>query len=547
MDGRLIIADQRVETSTRQESLSPATLEPLGKYYLASPAECAQAVQAAKTAFPVWKDTSPAEKKSIFIRAKQLLLERGEEVADILAREKGGPLTENWFMEVFPVLEALEYYARIAAKNNRPKKARPYIFLFYHKRAEFRFQPLGPTLLISPWNFPFLIPAFDTLSALTAGNTVILRPSSTTAFTGLLLGEILNQAGLPPGALNVVPCKTKHAEGLITNPDIKTVMFTGSTGVGKKIMAMASQNLTNIILELGGKDPMIVCQDADLERAAHGAVWAAFANCGQSCGSVERLYVHSAIAQKFIEKVTNLTKEIKVGDPLSPDIDMGPMTTLPQLRLVEEHLHEAVKKGATVHCGGDRIQELKGYFINPAVLTGVNHSMRIMREETFGPVLPIMAFDSLEEAVALANDSDLGLTASVWTRSRRTAARLARDIDVGTVSVNDHMTSFTDPNAIWGGIKHTGIGRSHGPYGMLELVNIKYTAFDFARKKNLLWWFPYNRTIHSLFMNAASLYHHRKWSQKAGALGAMVPRLKDIRRKVPLRNFIKSIPKLFIK
>ncbi len=547
MDGRLIIAHQRIDTEAQQESFNPATLESLGKFCLASPKDCDQAVQAAKAAFPIWRDTPPAEKKRILIHAKHLLLERGAEVAATIAREKGGPLTENWFMEVFPVLEALEYYAGKVVKSSRPKKSRPHIFLFYHKHAEFRFQPLGPTLLISPWNFPFLIPAFDTLSAMAAGNTVILRPSSTTAFAGLLLGEILNNAGLPPGVLNVVPCKTKNAELLVTHPDIKTVMFTGSTEVGKKIMAMASRNLTNVTLELGGKDPMIVCQDADLERAARGAVWGAFTNCGQSCGSVERLYVHASLAEKFIEKVTSLTRELKVGNPLSPDTDMGPMTTLPQLRLVEEHLREALTKGATLHCGGSRIPELKGYFIQPAILTGVDHSLRIMQEETFGPVLPIMPFDTLDDAVDLANDSNLGLTASVWTRNRRTAAKLARELEVGTVSVNDHMTSFSDPNAIWGGIKQTGLGRSHGAYGMLELVNIKYTTFDFAHKKNLLWWYPYSGANHSLFKNAAALYHHPKWSQKTGALGALVPRLNDIRRRVPLRNFIKSVPKLFIK
>ncbi len=547
MDGRLIIAHQRIETSAQQESINPATLESLGKFCLASPHDCDQAVQTAKAAFPLWRDTPPTEKKRILIRAKHLLLEKGAEVADTIAREKGGPLTENWFMEVFPVLEALEYYAGKAVKNSLPKKSRPHIFLFYHKHAEYRFQPLGPTLLISPWNFPFLIPAFDTLSALAAGNTVVLRPSSTTAFTGLLLGEILNEAGLPPGVLNVVPCKTKNAELLITHPDIKTVMFTGSTEVGKKIMAMASQNLTNVTLELGGKDPMIVCQDADLERAARGAVWGAFANCGQSCGSVERLYVHASLAEKFIERVTSLTQRIKVGNPLSPDTDMGPMTTLPQLRLVEEHLREALQTGATLHCGGSRIPEMKGYFIQPAVITGVDHSLRIMREETFGPMLPIMLFDTLEEAVDLANDSNLGLTASVWTRSRRIAARLVLELEAGTVSVNDHMTSFSDPNAIWGGIKQTGLGRSHGPYGMLELVNIKYSTYDYARKKNLLWWFPYSGANHSLFKNAAALYHHPRWKQKTGALGSLVPRLNDIQRRVPLRNFIKSVPKLFIK
>ncbi len=547
MDGRLILAGRRVDTGESQESINPATLEPVGRFSLGSPRDCDLAVQAAKSAFPGWRDVPAKERKQIFLRAKKILLERGAEVAETIAREKGGPPTENWSMEIFPVLEALDYYARAGVKNSRPRRSRPHIFLFYHKRSEFRFQPLGPTLIIAPWNFPFLIPAFDCLSALTTGNTTILRPSSTTALTGLLLGEIFLEAGLPPGVLNVIPCQTQYAEGLVTSPDVQTVMFTGSSVIGKKIMALASRNLTNLTLELGGKDPMIVCRDADVERAARGAVWGAFCNCGQSCGSIERAYVHTDIAGEFTERVTALTREIEVGDPLAEDTDLGPMTTLPQLRLVEEHIRDAVDRGAEVLCGGDRVSGLKGYFLRPAVLTKVDHSMRIMREETFGPTLPIMTFEKNEEAVDLANDSEYGLTASVWTRSRRTAAALADAIETGTVSVNDHMTTFPEPNAIWGGIKQTGFGRSHGPYGMLELMNIKYRSFDFARKKDLLWWFPYSRRTRSLFENAASLYHHPSAGRKARALGALAPRLGDILRKVPLLNFIRSIPGLFSK
>jgi len=547
MDGRLIIAGRRVETGESRESFNPATLEPGGRFNLASPRECDLAVQAARSAFPLWRDMPAGERKQIFQRAKKILLERGTEAAEIIAREKGGPLSENWAMEIFPVLEALDYYARFGLKNSRPRRSHPHIFLFYHKTSEFRFQALGPTLIIAPWNFPFLIPAFDCLSALTAGNTAILRPSSTTALTGLLLGEIFLEAGLPAGVLNVVPCKTQHVETLITSPDVRTVMFTGSTEIGKKVMVMASRNLTNLTLELGGKDPMIVCRDADLERAARGAVWGAFCNCGQSCGSIERAYVHKAIAEEFTERVTALAREIVVGDPLAEDTDMGPLTTLPQMRLVEEHIRDAVERGAKVLCGADRVSSLKGYFLRPAVLIQVDHSMRIMREETFGPTLPIMTFEETGEAVRLANDSEYGLTASIWTRSRRTAAAMAEAIEAGTVSVNDHMTTFPEPNAIWGGIKQTGFGRSHGPYGMLELMNIKYQSFDFARKKDLLWWFPYGRNTRNLFENAASLYHHQSAGRKARALGAIAPGIGDILRKVPLRNFIRSIPALFSK
>ena len=548
MDGRLILAGRRVETAGFQDSLNPASLEPLGRFCLASPQECEQAVQAAKATFPTWRDLPGREKQKIYRRAKQALLERSTEVAETIAREKGGPLTENWAMEIFPVLEALDYYGRAAVKNSRPRRSRPHTFLFFHRTAGFRFQPLGPTLIISPWNFPFLIPAFDCLSALTAGNTVVLRPSSSTALTGLLLGEILLEAGLPPGVLNVVPCKTQYAEGMITSPDVQTVMFTGSSGIGKHIMSLASRNLTNLTLELGGKDPMIVCQDADVERAARGAVWAAFCNCGQSCGSVERAYVHQDVVEEFTERVTALTREMRVGDPLAEGTDLGPMTTLPQLRLVEEHIRDAQDKGAELLCGGDRVSGgLKGYFLNPAVLTNVDHSMLIMQEETFGPTLPIMPFAEIEEAVGLANDSVYGLTASVWTRSRAMANRMADALEAGTVSVNDHMTTFPEPNAIWGGIKQTGLGRSHGPYGMLELVNIKYTSFDFARKKDMVWWFPYCRSTLDILENAATLYHHPRKGRKAKALGAIAPRLGELLRKVPLRNFIKSIPNVLSK
>jgi acyl-CoA reductase-like NAD-dependent aldehyde dehydrogenase len=547
MDGRLIIANQRLETGELKESLNPATLESLGVFHLASSAECRQAVEAAQAAFPVWRDMPLSEKRRIFLTAKQVLLERADEVARTISQEKGGPLTEVWATEVFPVLEALDYYAKKAHKHLRHRRSRPHIFLLTHKHAEFRFQALGPTLIISPWNYPFLIPGFDLLSALTSGNTVILRPSSSTAFTGLLLGEILNQAGLPPGVLNVVPCNAQHAESLITSPLIKSIMFTGSSGVGKRIMAMASQNLTNVILELGGKDPMIVCADADMERAARGAVWGAFSNCGQSCCSVERIYVEQCVAQRFTDMVLDLTRSLELGDPLSPDTDLGPLTTSAQRSIVEEHIQEAVRNGARLLCGGERVPDLPGYFLKPAVLTNIDHSMRLMKEETFGPVLPIMPFDTLEEAAALANDSEFGLTASAWTRSRKTAEFLMNGLEAGTVSINDHMSSFPEPNAIWGGVKQTGIGRSHGPYGLLELANVKYTSSDFARKRTLLWWFPYSRRTQELLARAAVLYHDTRLRRQIRALGGLVPQLREIGRKVPLRNFVKSLPRILSK
>lgn len=546
MDGRLIIHGERVETKARLVSENPATLEPVGETSLAGDAECAAAIAAAKDAFPAWRDLPAAEKRAILKRAEAILARRAAEAARLISLEKGSPYPESLSVEVFGALQSLHYYAENQGRILRPHAARHHVPLFYNKKSSFRFDPLGPTLVISPWNFPFLIPFCDILSALTGGNTVVLRPSTSTPLTALLVGEIFLEAGMPPGAMNVVVCRVPQAENIITHPDVQTVMFTGSVGVGKRIMELASRNLTNLTLELGGKDPMIVLADADIERAARGAVWTAFMNCGQSCGAIERAYVAKEIAEPFTARVLELTKAVQVGNPLEAGVDMGPMANAGQLAIVEEHIADARAKGAAVPFGGSRITApgLPGYFIQPTVLTAVDHSMKIMTEETFGPTLPIMPVASPEEAVALANDSHYGLTASVWTRSHKMAAWVAERVDAGSITVNDHMYSFVDPGAIWGGIKQTGMGRSHGPYGLKELVNIKYVSMDFFGKKSQLWWFPYDRDMTSVMEKSIAAFHGRSLGAR---LGAGLSLLKEWRRIVatgPLLNYVKAVRRI---
>jgi acyl-CoA reductase-like NAD-dependent aldehyde dehydrogenase len=547
MNGKLIIGNERIETSEKMVSLNPATLEPVGEVSLASSQECQEAILAAKEAFPSWKILPLRRKQDIFFDTKKILLRRSEEAAHLITMEKGSPLLESFSGEIFSSLGALDYYARNLNKLLKPQSVKHSVSLFFHKKSSFRFDALGPTLIISPWNFPFLIALYDVMSALAAGNTVIHRPSSSTPFTGLLLGEIFMEAGLPAGVLNVVNCKVSQAEEMITNPDVQTVMFTGSVSTGKRIMELASQNLTNITLELGGKDPMIVCEDADRERAVRGAVWAGFMNCGQSCGAVERVYVAREIADEFTEKVVDQTKKIKVGDPLEPDVDMGPMATLSQLESVENHIQESKEKGAQILWGGKRIQDLPGYFLEPTVLTRVDHSMKIMKEETFGPTLPIMTFSDPEEAVALANDSSLGLTASVWTRSKKTASWMTERIEAGSVTVNDHMFSFVEPGAIWGGIKQTGKGRSHGPFGLQELVNVKFVSFDFLKKKTQIWWFPYDKELFPLLKKSSTLLYHDQIFERWKALFSLASSMRRITEGSPLVNYIKSLPRFLRK
>ncbi|MEN6559250.1 MAG: aldehyde dehydrogenase family protein [Acidobacteriota bacterium] len=547
MDGRLIIGNERVETADKLVSVNPATLEPVGEVSVASPDDCGRAVRAAKEAGPAWRRLDPREKRAVFKRAENILARRAPGIGRLIAMEKGSPYPESLSVEVFGALQSLDYYGRGQGRLLRSRRTGHHTPLFFNKAAAFRFDPLGPTLVISPWNFPFLIPFCDTLSALTAGNTVVLRPSTTTPLAALAVGEILVEAGLPPGVFNVVVCRVPEAEAMIVHPDIRSVQFTGSVGVGRRVLELCGRNLTNAALELGGKDPMIVCPDADLERAARGAVWTAFMNCGQSCGSIERVYAAREIAGAFTARVVELARQVRVGDPLEPGVDMGPMANAGQLAVVEEHIADARARGAAVPVGGGRVAGLPGYFIEPTVLTGVDHTMRCMTEETFGPTLPIMAYDGDDEAVALANDSDYGLTASVWTRDRKRAAWFAERLEAGSVTVNDHMYSFVEPRAIWGGIKQTGMGRSHGPFGLLGLVDIKYVDMDFFRKRSQTWWFPYDRSLEGVIEKAIAAFHGQGLGSRLRAVLGLRKEWRRIAATAPLGNYVRALPRIFRK
>lgn len=545
MNGRLLINNQRLETKQALYVKNPATLETLGEVHLAGEAECRQAVEAAHRAFPLWKKMPLSEKKKIFRAARDILLRRSREVAELVSREKGSPIVEAIGVDVLTGLEALDYYGHYLEKIRAPRRQKLHVPLFANKSNHFLFQPLGVTLVVSPWNFPFVIPFGDTLSALAAGNTVVLRPSSATPFTGLVIGEIFQEAGLPAGVLNVINTRTAQAESLISDPTVQTIMFTGSVPVGRRIMELASRNLTHVVLELGGKDPMIILEDADLERAARGALWGGFMNTGQSCASIERIYVDRRVAETFLDRLVSLTKVLRVGNPLDPETDIGPMTTLSQLETVEGQIAEARAKGAQVLCGGARSQTLPGYFLMPAVLSQVDHSMKIMKEETFGPALPVMSVSGLDEALTLANDCDYGLTASVWTRDRKRAAYLAENLEAGTVTVNDHMFSFTDPKAIWGGVKQTGVGRSHGPYGLLEISNIKFVSLDFAKRREQAWWYPYGPEKWAIMEKFGILLHHPNLFKRLGALGKLLRYFPMLRKSNSLVNYERYAGRMF--
>ena len=491
---RPIIDGQEVETGNVFAAIRPATGEPFAEVVRSGGPEIEAAVAAAKKAFHQWSVTPVRQRQRYLAKLLDVVLANHDPLATLIATEQGKPIGEARAVDIVPVADTLRYLSRKAVDLLAPRPVEYEQILFAHKSASFRFEPLGVVAVVTPWNFPFGIPFVEIAACLAAGNTVVLKPASATALTGLAIGDLCRRAGLPPGVVNVVTPGGADVNQLIEHTDVAKILFTGSVETGTGVMARAAKNLTGVVLELGGKDPAIVAEDADLERAANGIVWAAFMNAGQTCGSIERVYVLRDVADEFIAKVLAKTRALRVGDPLAESTDMGPMTTVEQRELVEQHVEDARDKGARILCGGKK-PAAKGYWYPPTLLSRVDHSMRVMREETFGPLLPIMVVDSLDEAIRLANDSEFGLTASGWTRSRRTAQRCVEELEAGTVTINDHLFSFGEPTATWGGIKKSGLGRSHAIYGLHELVNIKHVSVDFSQEPAMPWWYPYDRAF----------------------------------------------------
>ncbi len=471
-------------------SVNPATGEVLREFECASEDEVQAAVARARAAQPAWAELGTRHRIAVIREFQRRLYKRKSEIAAAITREAGKPLAEALVTEVLVVLDAARFLIDHAWGLLRDEPVPHGNLVTKLKSGRLVREPHGVVGIIAPWNYPFSIPATETLAALVAGNAVVLKPSELTPLAALELASLLHAAGVPQAVFQVVVGEGAAGAALIHSP-IDKLVFTGSVATGKRIAATAAERLLPVVLELGGKDPMLVLDDADVDVASSAAVWGAFVNAGQACLSVERCYAHRSLYTRFVEACAEKTGKLRVGNGMEPHTDVGPMIQERQLRIVEAHVEDAKARGARVVAGGSRLPELGANFYAPTVLAEVTHDMRIMREETFGPVLPVMAFDDDDEAVRLANDSEFGLAASVWTRKRQRGEQLARRIHTGTVMVNDVISCFGISEAPHGGVKASGIGRTHSRLGLMEMVRVKYLDVDLAPGMRKVWWYGY--------------------------------------------------------
>lgn len=464
--------------------------------------DVAAAVNKARAAQPAWSKLSYRERARFILREREIVLEQLEEIAKLISRETGKPASEAISMEIVPTLDLMQYFAHNTHRLLDRSRIDLGQYNFMLRSSYIVYKPLGVVGIISPWNFPWATPLDEVVMALMAGNAVVVKPSELTPFTALKIAEVFKQAQLPDGLLQIVTGDGSTGAALV-DAGVNKIMFTGSVKTGKRVAEAAAKHLTPVVLELGGKDPMIVLEDADLENAARAAIWGAFCNSGQACASIERCYVHESIAEKFTELVVEETRRLKQDKASTDAIDIGAMTNEQQLLIVEDHVSDAVARGAMVQTGGHRIENGTGWSHQPTVITRVDHSMKLMRDETFGPVLPIMTFKTDEEAVRLANDSIYGLTASIFTRDIDRGRCLAEQIDAGTVMINEVVYTHAVAQTPWGGVKQSGYGRTHGRLGLLELVSAQHVHVNSMPSLSDVWWFPYTRQAGKLFRGFA--------------------------------------------
>ena len=488
--------------------VNPATGQVTRTIPAISPADVPALVARARAAQPAWEALGFEGRAQVLRRAQKWVLDNQERVVDTIVSETGKTREDAMVAEVNYAAISFGFWAKKAGEylaDEKVHSSNPFVF---GRKLAIRYRPVGVVGIIGPWNYPLTNSFGDAIPAMAAGNAVVLKPSEITPLTSLLMAECMRECGLPDDVYLVAPGYGETGAALIDEVDM--VMFTGSTRTGKKIMAKAAETLTPVSLELGGKDPMVVLADADVERAANAAVHYSMQNAGQTCISVERVYVEAPIYDEFVGKVAEKVRGLRQGAPGAVGtVDVGAITFPPQMDIIEKHVEDAKAKGARILAGGHGRRE-NGQFFEPTVLVDVDHTMECMREETFGPTLPIMKVADADEAVRFANDSPYGLAASVWTGDAARGEDVARRIESGVVTVNDAQLNYYATELPMGGWKQSGLGYRHGAGGIRKYCrqqSVMVTRFSPMKKD--LWMLPYDKKVTGLVAKIVRVIYGR--------------------------------------
>ena len=472
-----------------QESIEPATGAVLATVPVTAPEDVAAAVAGAAAVQPLWAQLRPADRARYLRRAAQALVDELPQVVRLVVREQGRPVAEAEHMELLPAIETLLWLAEHGPKILEDDRVGLSRTFFPRKRARVTHAPLGVVAVISPAAEPLAQPLGDVAIALMAGNAVVLKPSPFACLCGERIGRVFARAGLPEGLLRIIHGGSATGRALVESA-VDQVRLTGSADVGREVGEVCARALKPATLALAGNDPMLVLDDAPVERAVAGAVWGAFANAGQASGSIERAYVVREVHDRFLAGVVEGARRLRTGDPLDARTEIGPLTSPERATRVRELLDDAVARGATLHCGGTG----DGATVAPAVVGDVPADAPLLREEVPGPVLVVQAVDGVDEAIAAANAGAFGLGASVWTADRAKGARIARALHAGMVWLNDHQVSAMAPQLPWGGVKESGLGSVRGEAALRECVTDKVVTWDPPRGRPV-WWHPYDETL----------------------------------------------------
>ncbi len=494
----MAIVEPLAETSEGRRRLgirSPATRERVGEIVVSRREEVEAAVAKARDAQREWARVPIAERARIVRSTIDILVERRQEVVETIINETGKTRLEALMMEIVPGCDYLNFWSQRAVRELSDEKRKLHGYLRPVKKLIMHYRPLGVVGVITPWNGPFSLAINPTTQAVLAGNAVILKPSEVAPYSGDWAIKLLREAGVPEGVVQTVHGDGETGSALV-NGGVQKISFTGSVSTGKKIAAACAEQLIPYSLELGGKDAMIVCADADLERAAGGAVFNSMLNSGHVCMGVERVYVVESVADEFEERVANIVRELRYG--AGDDVDVGAVFWDRQLPIIERHIEDAKRKGAEIVVGGEA-DTSKGLFYKPTFVRNVNHSMELMREETFGPIVSVMRVKDEEEAIRLANDSHYGLSGSVWTRDIQKGIEIAKRMETGSVIINDASMAYGAPEAPFGGVKDSGVGHVNGLGALRSYTHQQPIIIHrWAQKRERVWYPHTPKTIEEI-------------------------------------------------